>query len=101
MTTVSEKPILKTDCMDVFDDYVKNEYTRHAYLCHFNKFLKHFSLTEPSYLLTLDTPELEQFIKLYVRHLIKLVNENKKSPNSLPHELDGIKHFLTLNDKLL
>ncbi|MEX0640345.1 MAG: hypothetical protein WD018_06920 [Nitrosopumilaceae archaeon] len=76
---MATQPILKTNCMDVFDDYIRNEYTRRAYLGHFNKFLNHFSLTDPSYHLTRDTPELEEYIKLYVRHFNKLVEEGKIS----------------------
>ena len=93
--------ILQESCLDVFEDYVTNKITRQSYRKGLFRFMRHFRLTKPSYLLECPEDELSNMLKQYIRHLKERCEKGEIKVNVIKNYLFGVKFFLDYNDRLL
>ena len=75
--------------MSVFEEYITNKYRRTHYLGSFDRFLRHFNLTDPSYLLTSSNEETYSILKKYILHLRERVENGTLKVNSIRIEQYG------------
>jgi hypothetical protein len=58
-------------------------------------------ITDPSYFLSLPSPELYEILKKYLLHLREMAEQGRYKINSIRPEFAGIAHFFTFNDKVI
>jgi len=90
-----------SECMDVFDDYLTSPDTRNVYINSFKRFLRHFHLKEPQYLLKIPDAEAYMYLKRFLQYLKEKAQSPNYSINSIKTDLAGIEFFFTYNDKPL
>ncbi|MEO9309957.1 MAG: tyrosine-type recombinase/integrase [Nitrososphaera sp.] len=89
------------DCMSVFEEYITNKHTRKLYLGSFDRFMRYFKITDPSYFLKLTNEEIYDILKRYLLHLRQRTEKGTLKVNTIRIELAGIVHFFTYNDRVV
>ncbi len=84
--------------MAVFEEYITNKETRRLYTESFERFLRHFNLTDPSYLLTQSKEETFDILKKYILFQRQRAEQGQIKAVSIRISLAGIVHFYTYND---